>query len=218
MSEWMDGWLYFTCSGQGQHWVHLQKWFRSWGLCCLSAFCKNIYICCEKEPLNLNNRHLLLLSTIVHWLGTEVLLAAQSPKVYIHVCAHARQLLTYSAAVSSVCAPSGTSFSNHISSWMTATASLTYTARSVTEGQRLMHSHSKVQSRGAINTGQILVLWWVCTDDLHVRPARSSAPSHLSLLWSSTRESRSLSWTCPAWCQMTERIVVKTHTVYIEQI
>lgn len=72
-------------------------------------------------------------------------------------CAHARHLLTYSAAVSSVCVPSGTSFSNHISSWMTATASLTYAARSVTAGPK--QTHGTVRSRGDMNTGQILVLW-----------------------------------------------------------
>lgn len=46
-----------------------------------------------------------------------------------------RHILTYSAAVSSVSFPCGTAFSSHISSWMTATASLTYAEPSITATQ-----------------------------------------------------------------------------------
>lgn len=134
---------------------------------------------------------------------------------------HPRHLSTYCAAVSSVSFPSGTAFSNHISSWMTATASLT-----CTETQRHNDRESfgspgvsgqdecnecigecvslkrSAKMRHNCPTGRSCVTRvCLCAEDIHEHPSGSAAQSHLSLLSWSTQASRSWSLVSPERCK-----------------
>lgn len=123
------------------------------------------------------------------------------PLSYI-VCTHLRHVSTYPAAVSSVSFPSGTDFSSHISSWMTATASLTCTEPQPHTDQvsfSINHNNKKhadslvkcfiISNHKCFSVSTHTVTIWVCmahlsmcADDIREHPSRFAAQSHLSRL------------------------------------